>query len=79
MVCGSAVLRILFVDSVRIEHPLRDHLITLGRDLAVEAALITFVAGGSRLLNLEQDGVLVAIDIDGLHLLHMPALLSFVP
>ena len=71
---------LLPVNFRRIEHPLADHFKPSGRDLAEEAAPIAFVAGGpAHLLDAEQDGVQVAVHVDGADPLDVAALFAFAP
>src|SRR5262245_55317940 len=67
------------VDFLWIEEPRGDNFHSLRSDLAKEAAAIPFVTSGANLLNLQQDRVGIAIDINGPDHLRVAALLAFSP
>src|SRR5262245_11390136 len=69
----------LFVDLFLVEQLLADGLHLVAFDLVEEAAAITGVAGGDVLLDLDQQGVGVAIEIDLFHLLGVAAGLALHP
>src|SRR5947209_20432817 len=76
--CVSRTL--LLVDGLGVEHALALDPQPLRRHAAEEAALVALVAGRpADLLDLEEDRVGVAIDVDALHDLHVAALLALAP
>src|SRR5258708_6090940 len=74
------VLLFVFVDLLGIEHAVADDLQPLGRNLPEKAARVTLVASSAAdLLDLEQDGVRVEIEIDAFDVLDVPALFALAP
>src|SRR4051812_25794724 len=69
----------LLVDFFRIGEARGDHLQSLRRDLAEEAAPVALVASRTDLLNFQQPGVSIAIDINSPDRLRMTTLLALPP
>ena len=70
------LLTLISVYLLRIED-LSSDLLTLGRP--VEARCVAGMAGGTGLLHLVEDGILVTVDEDARDSLNVPALLPFLP
>src|SRR5581483_5653563 len=71
---------LFLVHMFRIEHALADHGYVALVQPAEEAAFVAFMAGGAAdLVDLEQDGVGVAVDVDLLDDLHIAALFTLAP
>jgi hypothetical protein len=68
------------VNFLGIEHPFSDDFESFGSDLAEEAAFVSFVTCRTAdLIDLEEDRVAVAIDVDGFHRLDVTAFFAFSP
>lgn len=72
--------RLFLIDLFGIEHRFGDDLEALRCHLAVEATSVANVTGGfADLGDLQQDCVPIAIEVNGVDLLHVTALLTFSP
>src|SRR6266550_3119723 len=71
---------LFLVNQFRIEHALADHLQLVVLKPTEEAALIALVARGvADLMDFEENRIVVAIEEDFLHFLHVARLFAFAP